>query len=455
MNALNHSAPGSAVAWRGGGRIAAPAAAAAAHGLEAALARASGSVISLRFATALALCLALLPGLASAHLPELFGRDYVLERVGAQAAEPPVQQPSRQDEARLQAELARIRGQRGTYDAALADPLIQLANLQARGSNPVASIRNLEEAIHLLRVNNGLLHPVQLPLLRQLSGVQARIGDVSSSVYSLRYGARVHGMGLRPLSEEGLADSLAYFRAARNRFIDPVNPLSDTLFLQGYEDNDVLLLRLMEDDSTPFPVLSAVAISHLYNLYILLGTDLTQAEGIFTGNDARRERLLTMQKLALGKGTKILDTLLGAVGDSDPLLRAELLLKRANWLQWNGKWRRARTDYRALMGALPQSEAAQALRRRLSSPVVLPEDPALWTYLQEPEVPVRVVARASYKVTARGEARRVEVEADDEALQEIAGQLRRMLRDSHFRPALDAQGPIEGFVTGRRYRVID
>jgi hypothetical protein len=402
-----------------------------------------------------ALLTLLLPACAQAHLPELFGRDYVLAPVGQAAAPAPVSGSSPADIARLEAAVTRLRDSHGPYDAAITDPLTQLATLRARGRNPVAALRDLEEAIHLLRVNNGLLHPVQLPLLRQLSEVYARIGDVSSSVLALRYGYRIHGMGDRPLDDEGLADSLAYFRAVRNRFIDPVNPISDTLFVQGYDDNESLYQRLRDDGSVDPEVLRAVALSQLHNLYILLGTDLTQAEGIFVGNDARRERLITMQNLALGKGLEIVDVLMEATDEGDAMLRAQLILERANWLQWNGKWRRARNEYRALMAELPDSPEGAALRERLASPAVLPEDSALWDYLQRPEIPVRLVANASFRVSARGEAKRVEIEAIDETQQDMGALLRRMLKDSHFRPALAPDGPTDAFASPQRYLVID
>jgi hypothetical protein len=395
----------------------------------------------------------LVSGAAQGHLPELFGRDYLrVADTPAQSTAPAPAPDGEEELEKLEKELESLRGSTGAYDASLADPLLQLARLQATGRNPVAAIRYLEEALHLLRVNNGLLHPVQLPLLRLLSEVYLRIGDVTSALAASRYAYRVHGMGLEPLDETGLADSLRYFRQARDCFIDPVLRADEKLFLQAYDDNELLYDRMLANPDADYATLRSLGISHLHNLYVLLGTDVAHLGGISMGaGSPGRERMVTLQTLGFGRGLRILNELLLRAPAAPT--RNHLLLERANWLQWNGKWQRARDDYIVLMAQLPAEDAT--LRSRLASPAVLPEDPALWERQLAAHIPVRAEALASYDVSERGDVSGVELQPLDNAPPARAGRLRRMLLDSHLRPALSDTGPIDGSVTARRYRLID
>jgi hypothetical protein len=259
-------------------------------------------------------------------------------------------------------------------------------------------------------------------------------------------------MGVEPLDETGLSDTLSYFRQARDCFIDPVLRADEKLFLQAYDDNETLYDRVRGNADEDFATLNALGISHLHNLYVLLGTDVAHLGGVTMGaGTPGRERMLTLQTLGFGRGLRILDELL--LRTTDAQKQSHLLLERANWLQWNGKWQRARDDYVMVMAKLP--EDAATLRRRLASPAVLPEDPALWERQLAAHVPVRAEVLASYEVSKRGDVSGVELQPLEGAPTVLAGRLRRMLLDSHLRPALSDTGPVDGLVAARRYRLID
>src|SRR6056297_1343051 len=108
------------------------------------------SMVNSLYTGPLAWLLLLASGAAQGHLPELFGRDYLRVPDAPAQSPPPATAPDSEAELeKLEKELESLRGNRGAYDASLADPLLQLARLQATGRNPVAAIRHLEEALHL------------------------------------------------------------------------------------------------------------------------------------------------------------------------------------------------------------------------------------------------------------------------------------------------------------------
>lgn len=398
-------------------------------------------------------------GSARAHLPELFGRDFVLEPASVVATSDvrPSALEMLRDIDELEAELRRREAVAGPYAADLTDPVLQLAVLQARSGNSVAALHSYEQALHVLRVNNGLLHPVQLPILREMAGLYVQIGDLRSGQLAWRYAYRVHGLGSEALSAEALEDALRYFAFARDAYIDPRMSPDHRLFLQAYQDNQELFEGALDGVDGNEEMLSVLGMSYLRNLYILLGTDLSGIQGLSTSGAGSPSvnRLLSLQDLGLGKGREILGALIERALGSAPLEQARLLLARGNWLQWNGRWRGSREDYAAVFAQLDETGAAQVLRDQLATPAELPEDSALWHSLQREETPVRGVVSASYRVSERGDARDVTVEAQGEASSALAGRVSRMLADSHFRPALQAGAGVEALVVGRRYRLID
>jgi len=258
-------------------------------------------------------------------------------------------------------------------------------------------------------------------------------------------------MSEKALHGEPLDDALAYFQAARDAFIAPDRRSDRGMLLQAHDDNLRLLEAQLADPREDFAALREVALSQLRNLYIVLGTEVP---GVLGGSDIDSERLLRLQDLAFSHGLELLHTLLARLPEEARRERAELLLERGNWRQWNGYWRSAREDYQAVFDAMDEGPWAAALRRQLASPAALPEDPVLWRSLQGPAVPRRGRLQASLEVSARGDAMRVRTERLDGATPAAAGQLRRMLADSHFRPALQEGVPVDGAIRGRVYLLL-
>jgi tetratricopeptide (TPR) repeat protein len=400
---------------------------------------------------------------ARAHLPELFGRTFVLE---PESGAPPTARPAPEEDGSaldrvreaeaLENALKTLEMQTGPYAGDLSDPLMQLATLYSQQGNAVAALRRLDQALHVLRINNGLLHPVQLPVLRQLPELYAQIGDFESGQLVWRYAYRIHGFAELPLADDALEDALAYFQFARDAFIAPGSTIGNRRFLEAYQDNEDLFDRLRDSENADADQLLAVGISFLRNLYVVLGTDISGELGPVSGDIAASgyERMRGMQTFGLRRGLDVLDLLLEVAVDGSAVERAQLLVERANWQQWNGKTQSAAEDYLSAFALLDESPAALSLRSQLAQPALLPEDRTLWRSLQGPDMPVRAVVRASYEVSETGDARELEVEAEGDASAALAGRLRRILAESHYRPALRDGIGFSATVTGRRYRLL-
>ena len=352
-----------------------------------------------RRAGAFTLSLALLlPSSVFAHLPEFFGREYVLVKDG----EPPPD-PCGGDRDALRAEIEaqkeRLDSQPpgdGAYDITLADPQGELAGLYAQLCNHPAALKQLREALQRLRISDGLLAPSQLPILRAMADSYLAIGDFESAQLALRSALRVHGMAVGSLSAEGLRDSLAYFRLARNNFIDPRWSRDVGLFFQAFQDNDEAWDRQLER-KTAYEVLRGLGLSQLRNYYILMGTNLSSGVVGSEAGGATWDFLYRAQLLSYRQGIDILEVLTTTAEEFAPQHVAEVSVPPRELAYVE---RQIPQCLRGLRDGLVSCNAAwgkRALREQMAQPAELPEDQALWDALQSPDIPERAVIEASFQ----------------------------------------------------------
>jgi tetratricopeptide (TPR) repeat protein len=399
--------------------------------------------------------LALYAAAASAHLPELFGRKYVL-------LPPSPVQPSRDlcggdqrpalraQAAELERQLEEREAAVGAYNPALADPQGELGSIFATMCNHPAAMDQYRKAIQRLRVTDGLLTRAQLPYVRALADSYEAIGDYESAQRALRQALRVHDMGQGDIDAVALRDGMAYFERARQTFINPRTARDVELFFEALLDNRAMVEAQFERNSADYETLEAIGISQLRNYYLLLGTDLSLASSQDAGT-ATWSYMRRSQEFTYSKGVGILDFLIQRAATQPDAVRARLFLRLGNWHQWNGKWQRACEHY-AQAWHLAGGEGGAPLRARLSRPAELPEDSQLWSSLWDPELPAVAVVAASFRVSAKGDVSRVQAEMlGPEPVQGPAGRIIRLLRNSHVRPAVVDGACAEGELTGRRY----
>jgi tetratricopeptide (TPR) repeat protein len=406
--------------------------------------------------TAVFCVLMLVADLAMAHLPELFGRKYVLLPSSPPVAPEPdpcggEERPELREQAQeLESQLKIQEAAQGAYNPGLADPLGELGNLYATMCNHPAAMDQYRKAIQRLRVTDGLLTRAQLPYLRALATSYEAIGDYESAQRALRQGLRVHGMGLGELDSVALRDSMAYFERARQLFISPRTEKDVELFFEALQDNRAMVEAQFERNTADYATLEAVGFSQLSNYYLLLGTDLSLASSQDAGN-ATWIYMRRSQDFTYSKGVGILQFLIAKAADQPDAVRARLYFRLGNWHQWNGKWVRA-CDHYAQAWHLAGGEDGAALRRQLSVPAELPEDPRLWSSLQNPDLPAVATIAASYRVSKKGDVSRVQAEMlGNEPIPGAAGRVARLLRLSHVRPAVSEGACVASELNGRRY----
>lgn len=300
------------------------------------------------------------------------------------------------------------------------------------------------------------MNRAQLPYLRAMARSSRAIGDFESAQRTLRYAFRIHDMGRGALDATALADSLAYFRLARDIYIDPRSPNDVGLFFEAYLDNEAMLESLQaaaaDGGQVPYKTLRAVAISQLRMLYLLMGTEL-HSERLSAAEGAAWDFLQRSQMLSLSKGRKIIEGLLAHPDAESGSEQARLYLRLGNWQQWNNKWQGACDSYAQAWQAA-QSAADNTMLERLGRPSELPEDARLWESLHDPEIPVKATIKASFDVSRRGYVSRVDAAVTGDENSALAGRVGRWLRDSHVRPAVSDEGCIDGHLDDRVYRLL-
>ncbi|WP_439101341.1 tetratricopeptide repeat protein [Congregibacter sp.] len=393
-----------------------------------------------------------------AHLPEYFGRKYV--RVADGLVPPSVScesgdRKTRENANALKDLLDDALLDSGAYSPDLADPIGELGKLYTSLCNHPAALKANRDALQIVRVNEGLLSPVQIPYLRALADSYEAIGDFRSAQQSMRSIFRVHGMGQGELSDAALRDSLAYFARARAIFIDPRSRGELSLFFEAFNDNEDMLEAQLERDDLDYAAREALSLSHLRNLYLLLGTDFAVMPSMSA--DAASPAADFMQRsqmLTYGKGRVLLEELIEEASSQPVASRARLYLRLGNWQQWNAKWGQACDSY-ARAWELATGEEGKVLRKQLAKPAVLPEDSSLWASLLDPDVAVKATIVAGFRVSARGDISRVDAVVEGDGSSGLAGRVARWLRDSHARPALVHGACADGELRGRRYRLLD
>lgn len=395
---------------------------------------------------------------AQAHLPEYFGRKFLLVDDQEKPRVPECgddRERLRDEASRLKDELADAALEAGAYSPSLADPIGELGKMYLSLCNHPAALDAHRGALQIIRVNEGLSSPAQIPYLYALAESYEAIGDFRSAQQALRSVFRIHGMGQGTLTAAALRDSLAYFQRARSIFIDPRSGGEVSLFFEAFNDTEHMLDAQLARDDLDYAVREALSLSHLRNLYLLLGTDFVSMSGV--SGDATSPMVGFMQRsqmLTYGKGRRLLEDLLPHAKEQSPVTIAKLHFRLGNWQQWNAKWGQACDSYVQAWEFADGSDGA-ALRKKMAKPAELPEDTQLWHSLLDPEISVSATVRASFRVSPKGDISRVDAISENEGSSGLAARVARWLRDSHARPAVVDGRCVAGELVGRRYHLLD
>ena len=411
---------------------------------------------------------------AYAHLPSLFGREYV--RVLKSAAEefplPPDPNAMRlsrglTDPYEDQLEVMEIA--EGPYSEGLAEPLAGLGALYQERGDYAKSIEAYRRALHVLRVNDGLRSARQVPLLDKLTEVYRAVGDAESLDDIYHYSFEIHGEGHPPYTEENVQMSLEYLRWQRDAYgvVLGGRQQSQTRVMQAYLQNQEILDTMAEAPDFRFDWYRKLVTSQMLNLYLLLGEDpiqSAQAIGMPSGplqgaqyrsEDYIRERIGVMQKTGERVGRKLMQDLIDRATDLEIKEIATLQREFGDWYQWNGNLRKANEKYTIAETMLREAAELELLADWFAEPVELPDSLDLWRAHPRKKPRKLGIITLKFNVNSRGTVKNVMIENPVEEFSGQASRVKSLLRDTHIRPSFSDGEPRDFTGLVRRYRLLD
>ena len=379
-------------------------------------------------------------------------------------AESPVNKlpvPPKEDQLKHEQQVHEMELSGGPYAAGLTDPLINLGFYYKARGDIESSLESYRRALHLVRVNDGLSSDRQIPILREMLEIYRSMGDYAALGDLYNYYYHVRKLGQAPLTQDRLDASLEYFAWERDLYATRSDGLERRHLLRAYRANQGMLEGLVPTTEQEVSWYISLSLSQLRTLYMVLGDDLLSgasrsgAASESMAADRVNQEVAFIQKMAYHKGKKLLAGSIEHAQSSPPVDLASLHLELGDWLQWNGGLIRAREHYARVEEILRDAGEEQLLLRWLGQPVELPDEHDLWPDYHDNAEPGPAVVEARYEVTASGDARKIKVSVIDDEESWQAWRIKRMLRDTHFRPRFSEGKPQAVEHVSRRYRLLD
>ena len=354
----------------------------------------------------------------------------------------------RSTEKSLLDEISRIESRDGAYSADLPEQMLSLGLALQQQDRHGEAIEVFKRGVHLARINNGLYCAEQVPLLEGeikssiALGEYARVDELQGYMY------RVQLRGL----EGGDDRAAALIKQANWQF----NAYQLNLGSQGADRlvNMWDLYRLawtdieaVHGDTSPLllpPLYGLFRTQYLISEY-RVENELPGGSFNTTMMNAKANRFYSYrsENYELGKGVAlaIYKIQFNEHGqDSEQAIDA--LTAVGDWALWGGKFDEAMEIYQLALTELAERPDAQEQEQRLfGEPVPLPDLKGLRT------LPPTVSAEEGnilleFGVDSRGEVVDLERLDSNEDLDSAAQRLMRTLRNTHFRPRLEAGIPV-------------
>lgn len=410
---------------------------------------------------------------ASAHFPGLYGRDFVAAETAAAAS------PSRQltpDGPTLRtvvdAEVATpllqaiavLEQRDGPYAPALYEPRTLLGRLYRDNGDYRRAAQLYRDALHAIRVNAGLTSAQQLPLLQELIALHRASGDLEAldQAQEDHFRIAVHG-GDGTQSERGAAAEryVAWQREALRRGIDGER---NARLVALYDTTQRLLDAVMAEAEPDQARQRQWIFTQLDNLYLILGDRPVQeqvAAGI--GSSSRvggttrspeyvRQRITRLQESGVSRGRDLLLDYRQQWPGMTARESAEVSLALADWYQWNDKLQSAAKHYREAALTLNEAGEAALVEHWFASARALPTH-RVFSPRIDGDAPTSITAVARFRVSRRGTVSDIHILSASGDDHRRAQALKSMLRGTHFRPRLLADGtPADAEVT-REYEI--
>lgn len=408
---------------------------------------------------------------AEAHLPSLFGKEYIraesLADLQPTAKVPPLDIEAG-DPGPYERQLEDLALRDGPYASGLADPLAGVAQIYKQRGDYKEAVEAYRRALHLIRVNDGLKSQRQLPLLKDLMAIYRIQGDGDALDDAYHYYFNVHGNGHPPYSESSVAAILEYMDWQREAFSVGMEGKAKarTRSVQAYLRNAQIIEEMSLQPSLEYSWYQQIVMSQMANLYMILGEDMEEylavglPSGPMNGAEARSEgyvldRITVIQQSGVKIGRRLLQGLIDRSEQAPVIERAGLYLELGDWNQWNGSLRHASEAYAVVEKLLRAEAGGEPLADWLSEPVELPDERALWRSATGSSTEQHPVLTVRYDVNEKGNVRNVKVVSPKEGQGWPTSRIKRLLHDTHFRPVFSGGQPLPMTGLQRQYQVLD
>jgi hypothetical protein len=397
------------------------------------------------------------------NVPTPYGRDFI--RVEALETFPQVPlQSAPEAEAFLQ-RIEQEQGRGGPYGPGLSETLLDAANyLQSRGDYARVGPL-LRRAVYVTRINDGLYSSRQLPLLQGLLANYLRQGDLDGAddVQALLF--NLYRRNYQPGDAAYIEASVTYSNWQRKHWLLEPDPDSS----DGLYDIWRLLDRQMPlEESAPLPsaLLTSLIYAQIQFLYLVDASDfgLDQQTEMMLGSQYSREQqpdmakshMQYLQKIAYSRGRQRLELLIAQLEVSgEAIERAEAEKQLGDWYLWHGNRRHAAEQYRKAWALLTAAGEEQQRSLWFDEPRELPANEALYGGARAGrELPDSEPVAVEFTVSARGKVRQIEDRVEDEARRGASRRVHRLLRNTRFRPRLEAGEMVETTAVVREYQVL-
>lgn len=394
--------------------------------------------------TALALYLLMLPALGQAHFPALFGKKFIRAEPVQQAEHPPspTLQATPMDKADADAfrqQLAEQESLGGPYTEAVTDPLTSLARYHEDRGDYLEAEALYKRALHIVRVNDGLNSERQIPLVRDLLDLYLAAGDLQALDDRYDYFFRVYGSGQPPYTTLRKRASLEYLRWQRAAHSSGLDGYSNKRLVDMYQLNKQMLKTAAETPDVEQTWRHELVLSQIRNLYLLLGIPFYS--GSTPQNDDQinvLQKLSLLKRIGFATGRNLLQDLIAQSEHLDPVARASLHLELGDWHQWNEHRPNADKEYAQVEQILLEAGEQDLLDQWLGAPVELPANDAFRQPRPPPGDASPVVATIHFDISARGHLSNVEASTQHSEDKAIGWRIKRMLKETHFRPRFAA-----------------
>ena len=377
----------------------------------------------------------------------------------SETAEPPVEsdlsdQELREQIAMLEERLAEERYGSGPFGLNMSETLNDLARTYKALGRTGEALGAWQEALYLVRVNEGLYAPSQGPLVRQILETLREAEDFTALDNRYDYFFRLYGAGQPPFTDVRLGALREYLRWQREALLRRIDGIAKTRLLRIYNLSYDTWEAVTEDPESSWELVVASGEEMMNALHLIEllveppeRIDARRDEFRVTQDDPldfdlEQERLDNIQRTLRRRGREVLETMEAVIPATETEQWARVKMSQADWLMWLGASREARGRYEELwskMRARGEGELADAW---FAKPTPLPDNDVFRYPGRQPVAVVRAFVETS--PTGRGRATTPTEQA-------YSTRVRRTLNGMRYRPAivageaLDAQLGPENF----------